>query len=789
MADAVADEIEDLVDQAEAQDDSEDDSAEEEKVDAKPKRVRKTGGSRRRKKKGAKKDDDESTASSGPAKTLEEMDVDELLPQGLPAPEQNIKGLGDLYAKYGVGERPEFKVHLYRTYPKIAPGGVKFDGFYDEYDIPLTEQQVQADYGGGQYRIAVIGPHPTNPRLPKTYGSHSIGLAGEPNWERMPRALQGKKAASTPDTSGNPPPHPMMPSHENPKLAEAALKMFEKSAEAEREERRRLEAKMDAASATRSAGSEAVAEAERRRADDLIRAERERAESERSYMEKRMEEIKRETEEQRRRFESEVRSRPSFGEELRNLAPLLSRDDGTAKAMLEQILGKHRDEVAAINSAHQEFVRSLREGHQSELAALRSAHARELEAERQASRSREERIEERLRAEREERERDRVRHKEAMDDRDRHWKDRMEGALQTQQSSWESRHQMLVSTHETTTATLRADIDRLKSENYELRQKADEKGDIFSQLGKFRELQTVMKEFSGDSSSSSSSSGGIGLSQSAGDEWKQTLAEGLTERAPQIMEKLFGTGGAVQQTQQPTPQQMQSFHEGQVVDTPQGKMEVVRNPADGQLALAPKEALDRHRAAVKAHQEAQGGGGGLLPSQGQQPSRRRSHRSNGRSRRRSRGVPSAVPNLGDSRYGQEPLKKQVPPWEAGLDDEDDVPPAPPPPPPVPRAATRKPEPAPSKEPIELNAMERQALKLIAKEVHESVQVADEPEEFVQKMLQKYPANVLQQIAGGYTDRQIAQGIVQLEPNSAGATPAGKQFVLRAFGMLREAVSS
>ena len=117
---------------------------------------------------------------------------------------------------------------------------MKFDGFYDEYDIPITEQQIQSDYGGGQYRVVVVGPHPTNPRLPKHYGSHSIGLAGEPNWDRMPRALQGKKKPDA-DTSGNPPPLPMMPSHENPKLAEAALKMFEKTAEAEREERRRLE--------------------------------------------------------------------------------------------------------------------------------------------------------------------------------------------------------------------------------------------------------------------------------------------------------------------------------------------------------------------------------------------------------------------------------------------------------------------------------------------------------------------------------------------------------------------
>lgn len=755
--DPVADEVDDIVARAQEQ------GANEEVPDEeapKKRRVRKT-----RKKK-------------QPARTLDQMDVDELLPADLPKPEQNIKGLGDLYAKYGVGERAEFKVHLYRTYPKVAPGGMKFDGFYDEYDIPITEQQIQADYGGGQYRVVVVGPHPTNPRLPKHYGSHSIGLAGEPNWDRMPRALQGQKKKSEGGSNGNPPPLPVMPSHENPKLAEAALKMFEKTAEAEREERRRLEAKFDERSKLAGSGADAVAEAERRRADDLIRAERDRAESERREARERMEEMKRQMEEQRRRFESEMGSRPSIGQEIAALAQagmFGSRDDGgTSRALMEQVLGKHRDEVASINKAHQEFVRSLREGHQSEIQALRSAHQRELEAERQASRSREERIEERLRAEREERERDRVRYKEAMEERDRHWKDQLENRLQTQQSSWEARHQAQVSTYEQRIQWLQQEIDKLKSESYELRQKQEEKGDVFSQLAKHRELQELMKSFGGgdslSQSSQASSGGGIGLS-GGGDDWKQTLTEGLVERAPQMMELLFGSGGAVAQTQQPTQQQMQQYKEGDVVDTPQGKMEVVRNPADNQLALAPKEALDRHRAQVAAMQQQ---GGGLLP--GSQPKKRQPPAQ----RRKSRGV-SAVPNLADG------LPRRVPPWEGGGQEPSGGPPPPPPPPPIPRAATRAPE-SKSHEPIELNSMERQAIKLIAKEVHESVQQADEPEDFVQRMLQKFPTQVIQQAVGGYTDRQIVQGIVQLEPNSAGATPAGRQFVMKAFRLLREAVS-
>lgn len=779
MAEA-GDEVADLVRAAKAQAEPEEavDSEPEEAVESKP-RVKRTSRRTRREK-------------PEKAKTLEDLDVEELLPQGLPKPEQNIKGLGDLYAKYGVGERPEFKVHLIRTYPKIAPGGVKFDGFYDEYDIPITEQQVQADYGGGQYRIAVVGPHPTNPRLPKTYGSHSISLAGEPNWNRVPRALQGQNKPAA-DTSGNPPPLTPMPSHESPKLAEAALKMFESTAQAEREERRRMEEKMERHRATGYGQSDAVAEAERRRADDLIQSERQRAESERRFMEQRMEEMKREQDDTLRRFQMEQQARPSVAAEIRDLAAagLFSRgDDGTAKAMLEQILGKHRDEVAAINVAHQEFVRSLRESHQAEVGALRSAHEREVAAEREASRSREDRIEERLKSEREERERDRTRHREVMEERDRHWKDRMEQAQQTQQASWESRHQSMVSTYETRIQWFNAEIDKLKSELMDAKSKQEEKGDVFAQLARYKELQVLMKEFSPSDSSPSASAatGGIGIS--GGDDWKQAAAEGLVERAPAILEKLFGGGAAAAAQQAAAPSQsapaQQQFHEGQVVTHDrQGNplpepMEVVRNPADGQLALAPKAALDRHRAQVA---QAQRGGGGLLPGSDSKKTARSS-------------TPSAVPDFSRG------LPRPRPPWEGSDHDPRDaeqpgpldrhdgplVPPPPPAPPPMSRMSTRKPETTPA-EPLELSAMERQALRLIAKEVHDSVQRADDPDEFVQAMLQKYPPAAMQQVVGGYSDRQIAQGIVQLEPNSAGATPAGRQFVLEAFRLMRHALQS
>jgi hypothetical protein len=703
-------------------------------------------------------------------RSIEELDIDEMMPRNLPRPDGTLKSLGDLYAKFGVGRNPEMRVHLYRTYPKIGPGGMKLDGFYDEYDVPITEQQVQADYGGGQYRIVVVGPNPTDPSLPKHYGSHSIQLAGPPNVDRMPKSLRRAEDPDKRSNNNNPLPLPL-PAQENPKITEVALKMFEKNADMEREERRRMERKMEEERTAVRGFAEPIAEAERRRADDLIRAERERSENTQRFLERQLEENRAALMEAKRQMESMNNNRPSIGSELRDLAEagiFSNRGDDATREMFNRVLEKHKDETQAINKSHAEFVHHLRTGHASEIAALREAHARELVAEREASRSREERIEDRLRAEREERRRDQEKGRQDLEQRDVHWKDRLEQALQVQQNSWEARHQSLISTYENRSVFLQQEIDRLKQENYDLRTKQEEKGDITTQLLKMKEFGALIKEIGGADAPAPVPGGGGGLGLTGGDDWKAAAAEAAMERLPAIVERLFGGGGG----QQGGGQGQQQFVEGQVVQTPNGVMEVVRDPASGQLALAPKAAMDEYRASVAAQQRPAAlpqGGGGRVASRGQPQ------------RRRPQGV-SAVPNLAEG------LPKRRPPWEGGGDAAESrrtSQPAPQPAP-QPRMTTRS-EVAPA-EPLELNNVERQALRVIAKEVHESVSGADDPDEFVARMMGKYPPDLLKQIVGEYSDRQIVQGVMQMEPRSAGATPAGQSFMLASFQLLRQALA-
>ena len=86
--------------------------------------------------------------------------------------------------------------------------------------------------------------------------------------------------------------------------------------------------------------------------------------------------------------------------------------------------------------------------------------------------------------------------------------------------------------------------------------------------------------------------------------------------------------------------------------------------------------------------------------------------------------------------------------------------------------------------MELSSSERNALRLLAKEVHEHVSRADEPEEFVDKMMSRF-GPVIRQFSSSYTIEQIISGIAQVEPGSAGATPAGRRFIAEAFTELQQ----
>jgi hypothetical protein len=780
MSDPASDEIDDIVSQA---------------VQSEPKKPRRMVS--RTAKQREKSDDnaDSEEQESLPQRTMEELDLSDILPKDLPKPAENVKTLGDMIAKYGIGDNPEFKLQVWRTYPKLFPGGLKADGFYDTWEQPLSEELIQSEYGGGTFRVVVQGPHPTKPNTPKHYDSVTLQLAGEPKYQRIPRALQGKEV----DTSAAPPPPPMMmQSTENPKLAETAMKLAVDMADKEREERRRMEDRAGESMQRASAMVAPVVEAERKRADDVLAAQRERADSERRFLQERLEEERDSRKRLEARLESLEMNRPSMASELRELAPLFGPrgDEGkTAERMLESVLEKHRGEldslrqqsnqmIETMNRQHAEVISSMRGSHQNEITSLRESNARELAAERDAGRRREERVEDQLKMEREERRRDQERGRELLDERDRQWKDRIEMQVASTNQAWEARHQSVIGNYENRILWMQQEVDRLKSEVGDLRNKAVDSTDPIAIVHKAKEIKDAIGVPDVSPSSPSSSGSGIGIS--GGEDWKTIAAEGFSEKLPQLLQVvgnlLGGTGGAQQAPQQLPPV-------GSIVQHPQlGECVVVQDPRmPGGVGLQPRAAYEAQQAAAQAPRSR------MLPSN--EPRRARVMPDAQSVQPRPRKSVQVVPNLGEG------LPKRRPPWEGGGMEESR--PASQPQPrrtsaptqAVQRVQEDQQDLAPAEEAGQeqgsdrrrMTPIERQAIQVIAKLVHDSVMNADEPDEFADKMMTQWSPDILRKMVGEYSPDDIARGIVELQPNSAGATPEGQKFVKVAFKEISERI--
>lgn len=737
-----------------------------------------------------------------PEVDLDTVGAEDLLPRELPKPVENMKTLGDLNAKYDIGESPEFKLQVWRLYPKLFPGGVQANGFYDTWDQALTEEMMQSEYGGGTYSIRVVGPHPNRPNQIKHYDSLQLQLPGEAKYDRLPRAMQNVKKD---DPGDMPSPVQMVGAQEHPKLAEKAMTILAESLNKERAEKVRIEDKASEAAKQARDVIDPLVAAHDKRADELVRAERDRSELERRLLGERLEEERRERRDVAERLEKVMQEvqmqRGSVAGEATALVEGMAKvfgprgDEGkAAERMLDSVLEKHKSELDMLRDQHRQMMESvgkqnaeaismMRQSHQTEVQSMREAQAREIAAERDAGRRREERLEDQLKMEREERRRDQERTREVLEERDRQWKDRMDMQKQSIEQSWDARHQSVTSNYENRILWQQQEIDRLKADLTDARAKMTDNSDPIAIVHKAKEIKEAIGVPETSAASGGGSGGGIGIGS---EDWRTVLAEGAAERLPAILQTI---GGLLGGTGAMMPQQVPPV--GTIVPTPQGEMVVVQAPnMPGGVALAPRAQVEAH---LRAEQQAQER---MLPPDGGGGGRRRSRRVMPAPEdlgRRKRPV-SAVANLAnDPRYGN-PLPDRRPPWEGGNDEEEQeaTPQA------QPRAAPQ-PQPTPVRQQQrsqqqpgqgrQISSMERQGLRVIAKLVHDSVMNADEPDEFVDKVMREWRPDVLKRVIGGYSVDEIVAGIVQIAPQSAGATPEGQKFMREAFADLSDALPS
>lgn len=793
--------------------------------------------------------------------TLEQLEALGTIVPDLPKPVENVKTIGDLVSKYSIGQRPEFKLQVHRSWPKIFPGGRKADGFLDDYDQSIDESFIQNEYGGGEYLIRVVGPKSGTNLGSQHYESVRVNINGEPKFTRVSRAQQTQDAAKEPTGFMQQMQMPV-PQREDPKIVESTLAAMKEVIVSEREERKRSEERADVGISEARAMAAPILEAEHRRVEDVIRMERERAESEKRMfderlamereraeerqrsLEKTIEDQRRQTEELQRRFQDMENSRPSYASEIKEIMTLFPKPEPPpppvqqrgelelAGKVIDQTADKHRAEMEAMRGQHQSLIDSMRAGHEREIAAtreaisreiaamreqqttreqrheeqtrmerathdrelagLREVHAREIASEREQWKHREQRYEDQLRAEREERRRDQDRAREIQIERDQAAKDRQEQSEANIKQQWEARLSMVETNHAERVRWLQQEIDNKTREVNDVRSKLQDTHDPVAQMSRFREFREAAQHGLGlventppSSSSSSPSSGGIGLGGSGVD--VNEVVQAVAERGPELLTAL---GSLIRGPGAPQPQQGQGMVPGSIVQTPMGAMMVVQTEQGPQLTpvgaqpprLLPAGEPKRQAAPAPAPRQPMPPGGMVQP--GARPVQQRRKRGSG-----SENF-DPLPNLAEG------LERPIPPWEKK---------------PGPFAEKPKPQQARPAQPaqaqqqsqgaqqaptavaaaparqerIPMNAIEKQIAQEVAKRVHEAVTGGDDPEDFVDNIMDAgFPTVVLEGLAAK-SDQEIIAGILAVEPRSAGVSPGGQQFVRAAMALLRE----
>jgi hypothetical protein len=756
--------------------------------------------------------------------SMPSLDIESILPASTaPRPTETTKTLGDMYAKYSVGTANDFKVQVWRTWPKIHRG-VKIDGFYDTWSNPLSEEEIGSEYGGGTYRVCIVGPHPSDPTQQKRYESLTVEISGAPKEGRVPKHQQPAEAVAAPQLGNG---MMMMREPENPKLVETAMKVVADVADRERTERRAAEVRADGSMDRAEKLVTPLVDAERRRADEVLAAEREKNEAERRFAEERIREAQARADREIARLQAdgqrereadrialaELKSkmaameandmnRPSAAAEMREILQLPQfqqrGDDGKQAAaaieiasrshdkMIETIMAKHSAEMESMRTQHQDLINSIRRSHDDDKSSMRESHTRALEAERESSRTREERVQSLLAAEREERRRDQDRHRETLAERDQSWKDRLETQQTNLEVQWKARLSATEMAFETQKHWQQGEMDRKIAEISELRTKMSDNLDPVVQLQRMKEFREMAQETFGANKPDVAplapvSGGGIGGSGNLAEMVKDMIApvtEGIGDNIPGIISAFMSRGGPAPAPTAPVQPKL-----GEVFNHPQhGRMVAVQAP-DGSLQGVPEAQYAAYQASL-AQQQQQGqpllSGGQQQRGQQRGPSRGQPQPSQEASRRRRRAVSMNFADGLERPAHWDDVEEREPPQQRQQPQQ------------RPTQQQRRPAPAPvpveqPAAPIAMNPAQKAAAAIIAKQVHQHVVQGDDPEDFVEALTKKYPAAILQQVVATPTE-VIVQAIKEAEPNGAGATPAGEAFGRRAIDLLRAAVA-
>lgn len=241
---------------------------------------------------------------------------------------EDAQGVSD-YLRSFAGSGPS-KVKIFRNQPTMWHGK-QIAGLIETTDDLLTEEDIQARYGGGKYTVQVHIQKDDGKGW-RYAGQRQVVIAGDPRLDNMPDFVPERTV------------QPLTPK-EDDGLVRSALSMVERTAAHERERASRLEAEMRE-NAGKAGLDMSILETISRILQPQVDAANRRAESL----------------EQRLAAQQEKKPEPN---------PMQD-------ALVEKILSDDNARLNTVREAHNSELRAMRENHQAELTATKTAAREDL---------------------------------------------------------------------------------------------------------------------------------------------------------------------------------------------------------------------------------------------------------------------------------------------------------------------------------------------------------------------------------------------------------------------------
>lgn len=502
----------------------------------------------------------------------EDLDDEDDEPDGLPVvhrkPKPDVGQKDDIWAwyeKFKIGVDPDMSIQLLRTYPKIFPNGVVAEGPLDAFPTPIDEEYIARTYGGGMYEIFAMGPGKGGHGR-RRFSKYTVKIPGAAD-STKPSSLV-RDAAGRGDTRMQPA-QPPAPS-ENVGVVQQALKTLEKSSDDAQRRAKTAEDRVLAGAANGTTEAGRLADVIREESDKRIQLMREQSERESRQLEERLRDRDQKIEELRGEVTHMQNATPGMIKEMAEALRPQQQAPGMGQDMMNSILTKHAAEIEAMRSGYSREVEATRAAHLREIDAMRQSHERERDGDRREAAAREQRVVDQLEQAREERRRDNEMHKQIQEQRDTASRDREQSRIDLVETMWQARLRSAEESSNFRISALSADAERLRNEVAELRSKAREDGDVYTQFEKAKGLLDMAREHAG---------GGLGgesepVMPAQPQGGQKSVIDQVMEHGPTIAKVIGDLVGGDAGGKKKRRQQQEQPPMGAVVNTPQGRMVV-----------------------------------------------------------------------------------------------------------------------------------------------------------------------------------------------------------------------